>query len=68
MPGEEDSRRPLGELDHRDAGAHPLDSEDEPRAEHLGEMADVVGNIAARHVDEVELVEEHDPTTVASGR
>jgi len=55
--GEEHDRRPLGQLDRRDLGAHRVDREDRPAAEHLGEVLQVAGNVGRRRVEEVELFE-----------
>ena len=53
------SRRggPGRELDHRDPSTHAVDGEHEARAEHVGEVGDVRGDVTTRHVHVVELLE-----------
>jgi hypothetical protein len=55
--GEEHQRRSLRQLDRRDPGAHRVDGEDRPAAEHLGEVLQVPGNVGRRRVEEVEPFE-----------
>src|SRR2546423_8158315 len=49
--------RPVGELDHRDAGTHALHGEGQPAAHDLGEVARVGGHIGAGRVEVIELQE-----------
>lgn len=55
--GEQEVRRLLRELDHRDASAHSFDREDDPSPKDVGEVLAIGGDVAARHVDEVEPFE-----------
>ena len=57
--GQQDPRRRVGQLDHRNASAHAVDREDEPATKDVREVGHVRRHVAAGHVDVVEPVE-HD--------
>src|SRR5439155_3337822 len=59
MTRQQDAGRVVRQFDHRHPRAHPLDGEDEASAEDRGEVAHIAGDVAARHVDEIEPLERH---------
>src|SRR2546430_6374876 len=54
--GEQHMRRTLRQLDHRHSRAHTLHGETELASQHLGEVARVARDVAARRVQVVQLL------------
>src|SRR5260370_22035040 len=55
--GEQNVRRPIGELDLRDPRAHSLDCERQPATEHASEVLRIGGDVGTGRVEIVDLYE-----------
>jgi hypothetical protein len=63
MAGEQEGRRVLGQLAHRDPRSKCLDGEHWRRPEAIGEVLQIASNITAREVDKVEVLEQEPQST-----
>lgn len=63
MAGEQEGRRVLSQLAHRDPRSKCLDGEHWRRPKAIGEVLKIAGDITAREIDEVEVLEQGPQST-----